>query len=162
MVKHPRYAPSRAFPPYTYVPGQQPHPFSDPLGHSFGQPRPHPPAIDWTTGSASDAFRFALDLFNHGFYWEAHEQWEGLWEAVGRKGLLADFLKGLIHLAAAGVKVREGVPQGVRSHTSRARELFDHVLTATPGWPLHLGIDAKELVQRLQQPELPSLHLIIS
>ena len=50
------------------------------------------------------------DLLNHGFYWEAHEAWETLWHAAGRKGEIADFLKGLIKLAAAAVKAREGNP----------------------------------------------------
>ena len=71
-------------------------------------------------------FRFGVDLFNHGYYWEAHEVWEGLWHACGRKGTLADFLKGLIRLAAAGVKAREGNPTGVIRHARRAEELFSH------------------------------------
>ena len=45
-------------------------------------------------------------------YWEAHEAWEELWHACGRMGPTADFLRGLIKLAAAGVKVREGRPRG--------------------------------------------------
>jgi predicted metal-dependent hydrolase len=65
-----------------------------------------------------------LDLFNHGFYWEAHEAWEGLWHAAGRKGAAADFLKGLIRLAAAGVKHRANQPAGVKSHARRAAQLW--------------------------------------
>ena len=56
----------------------------------------------------SQAFCFAVDLFNHGYYWESHEVWESLWHACGRRGTAADFLKSLIKLAAAGVKVAEG------------------------------------------------------
>nr|WP_244447982.1 DUF309 domain-containing protein [Neorhizobium vignae] len=48
------------------------------------------------------------DLFNHGYYWEAHEAWEGLWQAAKRGSQLRAFLKGLILLSAAGVKIREG------------------------------------------------------
>ena len=69
-------------------------------------------------------YLFAIDLFNHGYYWEAHEHWELLWQAAGREGLLADFLKGLIKLAAAGVKAREDNIAGVRRHAGRARDLF--------------------------------------
>jgi predicted metal-dependent hydrolase len=65
-----------------------------------------------------------MDLFNHGYYWEAHEAWESLWHAAGRTGPVADFLKGLIKLAAAGVKVAEGNQDGARSHAKRAAELF--------------------------------------
>jgi predicted metal-dependent hydrolase len=66
-----------------------------------------------------------MDLFNHGYYWEAHEVWESLWNACGRTGPTADFLKGLIQLAVAGVKVREGKPLGVDTHARRAGELFE-------------------------------------
>jgi predicted metal-dependent hydrolase len=61
-----------------------------------------------------------IDLFNHGYYWEAHEEWEGLWQVCGKQGILATFLQGLIKLAAAGVKVRQQRPRGVRIHSSRA------------------------------------------
>ncbi|TGQ49534.1 DUF309 domain-containing protein, partial [Mesorhizobium sp. M1C.F.Ca.ET.210.01.1.1] len=27
-------------------------------------------------------FRWGIDLFNHGYYWEAHEAWEPLWHAA--------------------------------------------------------------------------------
>jgi hypothetical protein len=71
-------------------------------------------------------YLYALDLFNGRYYWECHEQLESLWRAAGR-GLVADFLKGLIKLAAAGVKHLEGKPVGVKSHACRAAELFQAV-----------------------------------
>jgi hypothetical protein len=37
---------------------------------------------------------------------------------------VADLLKGLIKLAAAGVKSREGRPRGVKQHAARAAELL--------------------------------------
>jgi predicted metal-dependent hydrolase len=73
-------------------------------------------------------FCYAVDLFNHGYYWEAHEEWERLWQAAGRRGPVADFLKGLIKLAAAGVKQLEGRPAGTRNHARRAAELFRGLL----------------------------------
>lgn len=63
-------------------------------------------------------------MFNHGYYWEAHEAWEAVWHAAGRKGLVADYLKGLIKLAAAGVKIRERVSVGVARHALVAQSLF--------------------------------------
>ena len=61
--------------------------------------------------SQSHDYLLGCDLFNHGYYWEAHETWEGLWNACGRSGTTADFLKGLIKLAAAGVKAAKDVPR---------------------------------------------------
>jgi predicted metal-dependent hydrolase len=85
------------------------------------------------------------DLFNLGYYWEAHETWEGLWHACGRRGTTADFLKGLIKLAAAGVKAREGRPQGVARHAARAAELFASV-RAAHGDGDYLGLDLDRLI----------------
>src|SRR5438874_1948640 len=120
----PRYFPDRPLPPYSYVPGLSPHPTSDPRGHSFGQREPKPKPLDETSYAANATYLYAIDLFNHGFYWEAHEAWEALWHAAGRHGPTADFLKGLIKLAAAGVKAREGRAAGVKQHAKRAEELF--------------------------------------
>jgi hypothetical protein len=85
------------------------------------------------------------DLFNHGYYWEAHETWEGLWVACGRKGTTADFLKGLIKLAAAGVKAREGRSPGVTRHAARAAALFRLVRRAIDA-PRYLGLCVADLI----------------
>jgi|SRR5581483_1283306 len=120
-----RLVPDVAFPPYSYVPGRVPHPFSDPAGHRFGATLPPPPQLTPENWGQCRDYLLGIDLFNHGYYWEAHEIWERLWHASGRAGMVGDFLKGLIKLAAAGVKVREGIPQGVRAHASGAAELFE-------------------------------------
>jgi uncharacterized protein len=110
------------------VPGlPAPHPTSHPRGHSFGGHEPQPEPLDESSHQGNVTYRYAIDLFNHGFYWEAHEAWEGLWHAAGRTGVTADFLKGLIKLAAAGVKAREGRAAGVRQHAERAADLFRSV-----------------------------------
>ncbi len=120
----PRLLPDEALPPYTHVPGRTPHPISDPRGHSHGV-RPHSvAAVTQENWAECREYLRGIDLFNHGYYWEAHEEWESLWHACGRTGTTADFLKGLIKLAAAGVKVREDKPEGVRTHANRAAELF--------------------------------------
>ena len=109
-------------PAYTYVPGGPwPHPNRSPQGHSFGIAPPMPAA---TPSARKGVRRFlrGVELFNAGYYWEAHEVWEGLWHADGRRGPTADVLKALIKLAAAGVKVREGRENGVRTHCRRAAE----------------------------------------
>jgi hypothetical protein len=140
-----RLVPEVPLPPYSFVPGQTPHPRSDPAGHSYGRPSPPPPPLDPARWAESQAYLFGFDLFNHGFFWEAHETWEGLWHAAGRRGPLADFLKGLIKLAAAGVKHREGTPAGIRSHAARAAELWRGVIPAT-GAALFLGLPLLSLI----------------
>ena len=127
-----RYAPEVSFPPYAFVPGKHPHPVTDSRGHSFGHSHVAPDPLDSYWPRNSIEFLSAVDLFNAGYYWEAHEAWEGLWIAAGRKGEIADFLKSLIKLAAAGVKAREGQINGVQRHARRAVELLELIHTARP------------------------------
>jgi hypothetical protein len=154
-----RYAPAIELPPYSYVPGHGlPHPVNDPAGHLYAaRDSAHEPPISSTTltGLPADPpsrrraltarladnsrWLYALDLFNEGFYWEAHEAWESFWNALGRTTLEAQFVQGLIHLAAAAVKIREGRPTGVARHTQRARELLGDLEAANAGGALGLA-----------------------
>jgi predicted metal-dependent hydrolase len=158
----PRLVPDLPLPPYTYVPGRFPHPTSDPQGHHFGVPPERPAPPDPEHWQACRPYLFGIDLFNHGYYWEAHEVWEGLWQACGRKGPTASFLKGLIKLAAAGVKVREGVPQGVRNHARRAAELFQQIRQErVVNSSRYLGLGLEELIEWAQKiarqpPRIPA------
>lgn len=120
-----RYVPELTLPPYSYVTGEYPHPIADPAGHMAGQTEPAVPQIDPARWLDSQTYLYGVDLFNHGYYWEAHEAWEQLWHACNRRGLLADFFKGLIHLAAAGVKARERREEGIGRHAQRAAVLFE-------------------------------------
>ena len=134
----PRYAPDIPLPPSAYVPGHGlPHPVNDPLGHLFNSPELAPLPLDHLPDDPASSRRaltallaadprwlHAIDLFNEGFSWEAHEAWEQFWHALGRTTPEARFVQGLIHLAAAAVKIREGKPAGVTKHTQRARELL--------------------------------------
>jgi predicted metal-dependent hydrolase len=97
---------------------------TDPLGHSYGQ-EPHVATpLDPARWEQSREFCHAVRLFDAGYYWEAHEVWEALWIAAGRRGPDATALKGLIKLAAAGVKAREGNAAGIGRHARRAAELL--------------------------------------
>jgi predicted metal-dependent hydrolase len=143
-----RYLPDEPLPSYVFVPGgPYPHPTSDPAGHSYNRPREHPAAPDPDNWRDSRAFLRGVDLFNHGFYWESHEAWEGLWHACGRRGVVADFIKGLIQLAAAGVKHREGVPEGMATHALRAAELWRETARSLPaGQERFLGLRIEGLI----------------
>jgi hypothetical protein len=86
-----------------------------------------PAALDPARWEESAAYRYGVDLFNHGFYWEAHEAWESLWHAAGRSGPVAIWLKSLIKLAAAAVKVREGNSAGAQRHALRCMQLLQEL-----------------------------------
>jgi predicted metal-dependent hydrolase len=137
-----RYLPQRPFPAYAYVPGRDPHPVRDPAGHSHGAPEPEvqAPASEAWAGCAD--YLYGVDLFNHGYYWEAHEAWEGLWRAAD-DARVAGLLHGLIKLSAAGVKARAGNPRGVARHAAAAADLFRPL--AAEGRARLLGLDARAL-----------------
>jgi len=97
---------------------------------------------DWRE---NEEYLYAIDLFNHGYYWEAHEVWEGLWHAHGREGTTAAFLQGLIKLAAAGVKVLQETDPGVTTHATRAAELFEQVQRET-GTVRYAGMNLEHLI----------------
>src|SRR5579864_4391274 len=89
-----RLLPSAELPAYTYVPGTTtPHPIRDPRGHSHNRKgRPSLPlsAENWADNRT---YLLALDYFNNGFYWEAHEEWERLWRISGPESTVGRFLR---------------------------------------------------------------------
>lgn len=137
----PRLTTNRPLPPTRYIPGHSPRPNQDVSDDSGMAPEASEPP-DPERWQACEAYLYGIDLFNHGYYWEAHEVWEELWQACGRRGVTATFLKGLIALAAVGLKLRTGNVRGTRRHAARAADLFEAVATRSPAsryMGLHIG-----------------------
>ena len=131
----PRLLPTLDLPAYTYIPGTTtPHPFRDPKGHSHhlkGLKSAKPlVAESWANNRT---YLVAIDYFNLGYYWEAHDEWERLWRISGPDTTVGRFLKGLVKLSAAGVKVREKSIHGVRRHAASAGEVFADVAAEVGG-----------------------------
>jgi hypothetical protein len=127
-VKAVRLLPSAELPAYTHVPGSDtPHPFRDPRGHSYQRKHPVPKGLTPDNWAENRSYLLAIDFFNFGHYWEAHEEWERLLRSSGVESLCGKFLKGLVKLAAAGLKVREHSIHGVRRHAASAGEVFADV-----------------------------------
>ncbi len=80
-----------------------------------------------------NAFLWGMDLFNHGYYWEAHEAWEARWRTAGRETAERNLLHGLILLAAMGVKLRECKLDAARRHGKRAASFLGQVAGASVG-----------------------------
>jgi hypothetical protein len=109
-------------PKSAYIPGQTGRPTEAELRALLGDD--HFGIFSPATGACDPRHRVAIDLFNAGFYWEAHEAWERVWVSCGRRGAVADVVKGLVKLAAAGVKNAQGNPIGSTRHARRAAELI--------------------------------------
>lgn len=141
MSKH-RLIPEWPFPPYVFIPGENPHPKKT-GGHMEGESDPVTLPIDPLHPEKSDFLRYSIDLYNAGYFWESHVYFEALWNAHGRSGSIADFLKGMIKLGAAGVKIKIQQPVSATDHYLRARELFSSV--AEKEGTEFLGFDLKKL-----------------
>lgn len=91
----------------------------------------------------NEDYLYGIDLFNHGYFWESHVWWEAIWNEAGRKGELADFLKGLIKLAAGGVKINLAEEDVSIGHIDRALELLAPI---AENHPSYAGLDMNNLL----------------
>ncbi len=119
---------NRDFPAYAYLPGHKPHPTNHPDGHMYGQSRDPIGVILHDSAFVHPLFLRGYDLFNHGYYWEAHEEWEVLWNAIGRSGLAAATIQSLIQICAAAIKFRQGNSMAVERLLARARARIEEVV----------------------------------
>jgi uncharacterized protein len=146
----PRYRPSRPLPRYAYVPGRTPHPTRAKDGHSFGAAPitpAHVPAERW---AHDDEYLWGVDLYNAGYFWEAHEAWEGLWRAAeGRDDRQRRFLQGLIQCAAACLKAVAGDGQACRRLAMRAVERLEAV--RRDGSARFMGVDVAGFVAEFRE-----------
>ena len=95
----PRYQPQRSLPERAFIPGRGAKPALN------TERMPYLAAEHWRDNAA---YLWGVDLFNHGYAWEAHEAWEGLWRAAKHDDTQATFVQGLIQCAAARVKACMG------------------------------------------------------
>ncbi len=102
----PRRCPDRTLPAYRFVPGLNPHPFRHPDGHAFTDGSA--PAGPATPAQTEETFLWGLDLFDHRYWWEAHEAWEAVWHRLPRGSPAAELTQGLIQAAAALLKTHMG------------------------------------------------------
>ena len=144
----PRFVPERAFPPYAYLPGRDPHPTQHPEGHSYGAE--HAPAgyLDPREWRDNGEYLFGVDLYNHGFLWEAHEAWEGLWHGAKHDAHQARFLQGLIQCAAACLKIPMEQPRGLQRLGELGTEKLERV--AREHGPDYMGLDVLGFVRRFR------------
>jgi hypothetical protein len=141
-----RYAPEHPFPPYAYLPGRDPHPTRHPDGHSHGVEEAVVQAPDPGRYVDCEPYLFGVDLYNHGYHWEAHEVWEALWHASGDR-VQREHLQALIQAAAAGVQHRLGHDKGRSRLARRASERLRTV--EREAGHVYMGIQVSRLATEL-------------
>lgn len=125
----PRYSP-RALPPYRFIPKLAPHPSADPAGHMAGRGE--------AGEGGEDDFRYGVDLYNSGCWWEAHEAWEGVWMGLEAGSPARAAVQALIQVANAQLKLQLGRRNAVERLRRKYAELFDRAGAAANA----LGFDA--------------------
>jgi len=126
-----------------YVPGRGPHPRhrAEPHLPPLPEPEPGAAAFDARSWQPSIAYRYAIDLFNHDYFWEAHEALEGLLSETDRRSSTGRFLSSLVQLSAAMLK------DSPSSHPG-AQRLMERALRGLPhGAQVFMGVDVAALVR---------------
>ncbi|MBX3396788.1 MAG: DUF309 domain-containing protein [Phycisphaerae bacterium] len=140
------------FPPYRFIPGRHPHPIAHPQGHSHrppGQPEPSVEPVPPERWPQSQPYLFGCDLYNHGFWWESHEAWEGLWRVVPADSARRRYLQGIIQIAAIHLQLFQGHAEGVARLRITSREHLAAAAAAQGQQLPFMGIDILELQRRI-------------
>lgn len=144
-----RYAPNRAFPSYAYLPGRDPHPTRDPRGHSHDPTTaPEPAYLPPASWRSNGEYLYGVDLYNHGFLWEAHEAWESLWHLSKQDPDQAGFLQGLIQCSAASLKIPMQQPNGLSKLAEIGTARLEEI--ARRAGPRYMGLDVPAFVREFR------------
>lgn len=142
----PRYT-KEVFPAYRYLPFHpgMPHPLHDPDGHSYAREEEYLPSFKVEGWRTCHPYLYGIDLFNFGYWWEAHEALEVVWLAAGRETRTGQFVQGLILLAAAQLKRFMGEERGAKLLTEKGVEK----LSVAEG--VYLGVEVGCLIAEAER-----------
>lgn len=150
-ISAPRYC-DTAFPPYRFVPGRHPHPTAHPDGHSYEPPGSPKHPVTWYPPeywSKSTDYLYGCDLYNHAYWWEAHEAWEGLWQLTDKRRTQGKFLQGLIQVTACQLKIFTHHPDGA----ARLRETslgYLRTARAEAGAASYMGLNVRDFIDSVE------------
>ena len=142
-----RHLPDKSFPPYKYLPGRTPHPRKHPYGQGCVAEECAGPPLTEANWLTNEAYLYGVDLYNHGYWWEAHECWEAAWYTT-KDEAICHLLQGLIQLAAAWLKWEDGNQRGRRGLWRRSR---DHLSAAATAQSSLAGLDVVCVVDAMDR-----------
>jgi hypothetical protein len=151
QLAKPRYS-QKGFPAYRYVPTLTPHPEIHPEGHSYKKPEEKVSYLPPDKWNQNDLYLYGVDLFNHGYWWEAHEAWEKVWMTTKRLDLEGQFLQGLIQFSAALLKLYSGSKTGFQNLYREAQKRIHFVITelSKKGRSHFMGLNLPEWMERME------------
>lgn len=92
-----------------YISGETPRPVTEPLAGLGIQPY----SLSEVPLMENQFFLYGVDLYNHHYFWEAHESWELVWK-LEENSIIKDMIKGLIQAAGGYLKILHGLERGTR------------------------------------------------
>ncbi len=156
----PRYS-NLMLPEYRHLPFINAHPFLDSDGHSYGEKLSEPDSFTIDNWQNCADFLYSIDLFNHGFWWEAHERLKFVSLAAGRESETGKFVQGLIQIAAALLKHSMAQPEAATTLAEMGTANIQQ-MDAT-----YLGIETANLIAQVgdclksADPKYPRIQLVL-
>jgi len=89
-------------------------------------------------------YLWGADLYNGGFFWEAHETWEVLWRSADKLSHRRRFLQGLIQCAAACLKAVAGDVAACKRLSGRALARLELIAADRP--TPYMGLDLARFI----------------
>lgn len=112
-----------ALPPHAHIPGQTPR---HPQGTFDVLHRSVRPGMSVAALAETAAFRAGFRYLEAGYFWEAHEAWEPVWQALPPNSAERQFVQAIIQLANAELKLRMQRPRAaLRLCAMAARHLAE-------------------------------------
>ena len=127
------------FPDARHVPGVTPRPETSP---AFDAAREAPAYTVDRTWRENQTYLYGVDLYNAGFFWEAHEVWEPVWMRAGGNSRERLAVQGLIQLSNACLKLVMQRPEAARRLLDISR---DKLLEASQSGETIMGVDLPDL-----------------
>ncbi len=129
MSKTQRFC-ERSLPPYRFDKHKSPHPTQHPDGHFRDKVTLTCPDLASSCWRECEGYLYALDLFNHGYFWACHEILEDLWHAVDHATPVGHFIQGFIqctithwHATAGRKREAENILQRIPRHMEATQGL---------------------------------------
>jgi|LGVF01.2.fsa_nt_gb hypothetical protein len=135
-----RYCPNRKFPPYSFIPTQNLNP-NRVGGYRENINDPISICISENEYFEHNDYLFAIDLINHGYYWESHVYFEAIWNAHSRKGDIARYCKAMVKIAAGAIKHKQNRTISSDRLFNGASEIFKSLPNT-----FSLGVSIPELI----------------
>jgi len=133
-----------ALPAWRYIPEYEIHPNKNP--HIEHIPMLPDTTLKFSAANwqKSERYLYAIDLFNHQYYWEVHEVMEKLWLETDKNSPEGIFLKGIIQLSVALLKNIQSNSIGTLRLTKKALPKL------RSQQDVYLGIDIEPFIEQFQ------------